>query len=284
MGVVYLNGEWLDVQNAKISILDQGVLRGDGLFETLRAYEGKLPFIKGHLERFYGGAKLALINMPLSQDKLSAVLHELIQRNHLTNARLRLVVTRGTADSMDPAESPKQPTIFAIAEPLPGFLTPEFYAQGVKVVTVQMAIHNRLFPHSVKSTSYFHNMMAKRHAKNQGAFEAILVDESGHCSEGSTSNLWWARNGKVFTTPLSSGALPGVTRAFLQPILAKHQLAVHEENLSVADLYDVDEAWISGSVTGIVGITHVDGRKISEKSGPLALRIADLFRTAVKAL
>jgi branched-chain amino acid aminotransferase len=282
--IVYLNGKYIPRKNAKISVLDQGFLRGDGLFETILIRKGKIPLLEGHLDRMYQSASLIKLKIPIARDELIQVLLKLPQKNNIENGRLRLVITRGVGDSMDPIEDPTGkkpsnliPTLLVLAEPLPPHLSPKIYESGVPVVTTPVAIFNNLFPLHVKSISYFHNMAAKRAARAQGAFEAILTDANGICREGSTSNLFWIRKNKVFSPPLDVGALPGVTRKHLVEILKTMNNPLHEEIITKEQLTQMDEVFITSSGIGVLPVNKVNGKTITDGIGPLTRKIREHF-------
>jgi len=280
--VIFLNGEFLDAKSAKVSVFDQGLLRGDGLFETLRSRDGKIHFAAEHIERISNGAQQADIEILFSTEEIEKALYSLLKKNNLSEAKLRILVTRGAGETMDISEKPKHSTFLMMAEGIEKNPYKIDYAKGVCAVTVPIFVHNGLFPQSIKTTSYFHNMYAKRFAKTQGAFEAILIDPQGRVVEGSTSNLFWVRNNQFFTTPLTLGPLPGITRKFISKILQQENRPLLEESISAEDLLIQDEIFISGSVTEIVGINRVNKTSIGDKTGPNTLWIAERFQNFLR--
>lgn len=276
--IIFLNGDFLEAKEAKISIFDQGLLRGDGLFETLRSRSGKIHFVADHIARISEGARLADIVMPLSPQEMEKALHTLLEKNGLSEAKLRILITRGAGNTMDISERPKTPTLLMMAEGIEKNPYHIDYAKGVAALTVPVFIHNALFPHAIKTTSYFHNMFAKRLAKEQGAFEAILIDQNGLVIEGSTSNLFWIRDQQFYTSPLTIGPLPGITRKTIAAILRREKRPLIEESISAQDLISQDEIFICGSVTEIVGINQINKTVVSEKTGPNTLWIAKQFQ------
>jgi len=276
--IIFLNGDFLEAKEAKVSIFDQGLLRGDGLFETLRSRSGKIHFVADHIARITEGARLADIAMPLSPKDMEKALYALLEKNRLSEAKLRILITRGAGETMDISERPKTPTLLMMAEGIEKNPYRIDYAKGVAAMTVPVFIHNGLFPHAIKTTSYFHNMYAKRLAKVHGAFEAILIDQNGLVIEGSTSNLFWIRDDQFYTSPLTSGPLPGITRKTIAAILKRENRPLIEESISDLDLVSQDEIFICGSVTEIVGINRVNKTTIGEQTGPNTLWIAEQFQ------
>lgn len=282
--IIFLNGDFLHAKDAKVSIFDQGLLRGDGLFETLRSRDGKIHFVAEHIERISNGALQADMTVPYSANEIEKALYALLEKNNLSEAKLRILMTRGAGETMDISEQPKRPTFLMMAEGIEKNPYKIDYTLGVRTITVPIFIHNGLFPQSIKTTSYFHNMYAKRLAKTQGAFEAILVDQHGRVVEGSTSNLFWVRDNQFFTPPLALGPLPGITRKTISRILQQEHRPLIEESISEGDLLAQDEIFICGSVTEIVGVHQVNKSKIGERTGPNTLWIAEQFQKFIRCM
>ena len=275
--IVFLNGEWKNIQDAKVSILDQGILRGDGLFETLRAKEGKIPLIKGHLERLFNSAKIVGLEIPFPKERIEHVLNEILKKNSLKEARIRMVLTRGIGKTVDPLEEQTKPTFFIIAEPYQPKPPLDLYEKGVEIISVPINLYNALFPISVKSISYFHNMAAKRYAKSKGAFDAIFTDANGYCSEGTTSNLFWVKEKEIYTPPLHVGALPGVTRKTIIETLKAMGKSLGEEKIQIKELYQMDEVFLTSSMIQILPVSVIDGKRIRDGIGPITKGLQNNF-------
>lgn len=280
--VVFLNGAWTDLKEASVSLLDQGLLRGDGLFETIRVTKGVVPFLHEHLDRIFSAAGLIGLKPGISQADLANVLDLLPGRNHIAEAKIRLVFTRGVGDGMDPAGEDLRPTHFALIEPLPARPSAEDYEKGVAAITVRAQTFNQMFAKTVKSTSYFLHMAAKRMARDNSAYEAFLVNANGEISEGSISNIFWVKNGALFTTPLTTGALAGLTRGFLLEQMSRAGTPVIEEPLRFEQLPGLSEVFVSGSISGLLPVTRIDGNVLSTAAGPITRRTREIYAAFVE--
>jgi branched-chain amino acid aminotransferase len=281
--VIYLNGEFVKEEEAKISVFDHGLLYGDGVFEGLRSYNGKIFKLDEHLVRLYNSAKAILLEIPLKFEELKNVIVETVKRNNLKDSYIRVVVTRGVGDlGLDPRKCPK-PTIFVIASSIQ--LYPEtLYERGVDVVTVptRRILHESLNP-AIKSLNYLNNILAKIEATNAGATEGLILNQFGYVSECTGENIFIIKENILKTPPVSAGILEGVTRKVVMDIGKNIGLEVKEENLTRYDIYTSDECFLTGTAAEIVPVVSVDKRIIGDgRPGKITKKIRKEFQIIIE--
>ena len=277
---IYLDGQFLDEPDAKISVFDHGLLYGDGVFEGIRFYNGRVFLLEDHLDRLDDSAKAILLTVPLERDAMREMVLETCRKNNLRDGYIRLVITRGKGDlGLNPNKCPK-PTIFCIAATIE--LYPEkYYTEGLRVNTVptQRVSPAALSP-AIKSLNYLNNILAKIEGNLYGAQESIMLNAQGFVAECTADNLFMVKKDKVFTPHVSDGALGGITRRLMFDLAAEMGRAVIEANLTRYDLFVADELFCTGTGAEVVPISEVDGRKIGPgRVGP----ITSEFITAFKA-
>ncbi|MFA6091600.1 MAG: branched-chain-amino-acid transaminase [Elusimicrobiota bacterium] len=277
---IYLDGRFVPESEAKLSVFDHGLLYGDGIFEGLRAYDGRVFRLREHLERLYDGAHAIFLKIPLSMKEMEAVVLDSIRANELKDAYVRLVVTRGFGDlGLDMRKCPK-PTIFCIAGKIQLY-PPEVYEKGLKVLVSSMRRFgpDQLSP-SIKSLNYLNNVLARAEAVRNGCHEALLLNKEGYVAECSADNIFYVRHGRLCTPPVSAGILQGVTRDAVLELAAKLPgLQTCEELFSTAELYRAEEIFVTGTGAEIAGVVELDGRRIgSGKVGPVTRGLAEAFR------
>ena len=276
--VVYINGEFVPASQAKISVFDHGFLYGDGVFEGIRAYNGRVFKLKEHIDRLYDSAKAIDLRIPISKEEFMEIILETLRRNKLRDAYIRPIVTRGIGDlGLDPRKC-KEPTIIVIAQPW-GKLYGDLYEKGLKAVTVTVrrnAIDS--LPPNIKSLNYLNNILAKIEANAKGGDEAIFLDHNGYVSEGSGDNIFIVKNGVVISPPTINN-LRGITREVVIELLEKLKIPFKEANISLYDLYTADEIFVTGTAAEICPITWVDGRIIGDgKPGKITKMLMEEFR------
>ena len=278
---VYLNGDFVLREEAKISVFDRGFLYGDGLFETMRAYSGRVFMLDGHLSRLFDS--LDKLRIPLKKDKeeLKSAITRLIEINRLSDAYIRLTVSRGEHMGTLTFNDRYDPTIVIMAKKLSPY-PPGYYTQGVKVIISDIR-QNSFSPLSRhKSLSYFNHILAKEEARTKGAFEAILLNSEGEVAEGATSNVFTVKSDKVFTPPMSSHILPGVTREAVLGIIAKLRFQVEEKKIWAGDLFNSGEVFLTNSIMEVIPVVEVDGERIGDGNpGSVCKRIAEVYRGLV---
>jgi branched-chain amino acid aminotransferase len=280
--LIYIDGEFYTKSEAKISVYDHGLLYGDGVFEGIRAYNGVVFKLKEHIERLYKSAHPIFLNIPLTKEQLTQTVLETLRKNELKDAYIRLVVTRGLGDlGLDPRKCPKA-TIIIITEPQLQLHSPEKLENGICTV-ITWVRRNAIdaASHEMKSLNYLNSILGKIEANNTGADEAICLDKTGYVCEGVGENIFIAREGKLITPPLSSGALDGITRAFIIKLAKKMAIEVIERNITPNELFTADEAFFTGTAAEVAPIREVNKRVIGiGKSGPITKRILQKFKKA----
>jgi branched-chain amino acid aminotransferase len=282
MATIWIDGEWHDRASAKVSVFDHGLLYGDGVFEGIRVYNGKVFRLQEHLERLYDCAKAVDLVIPIAQDEFGRVIEETVRRSGLQEAYIRPIVTRGVGDlGIDPRKCPK-PTVIVIVDGI-SIWPPERYELGLSVITAGTPIpHREALSPRVKSLNYLCHAMAKLEANNAGADEALMMDSSGHIAEGTGQNLFVLKRNVLRTPPLSAGILAGVTRAAVIELAVAAGLVVREELLNRFDVYTADEAFLTGTASEIAPIRSYDGRPIgSGKRGPVTRDLMARFKRLV---
>jgi len=259
---VYIDGEYYDKENAKVSVYDHGLLYGDGVFEGIRAYGGTVWRFDEHINRLYESAQAIALAIPLSRDEFKAVILRTLEINGLQDAYIRPVVTRGVGYlGLDPARV-FNPSVIVIADQISLF-PEEHYEQGLHLVTVStVRNHPMALSPRVKSCNYLNNILAKVEAKNAGALEALMLNVDGQVSECTGENIFIVRDGALFTPPLSAGILEGVTRGVVFEIAAEKGVPCTETSLFRHDLYNADECFMCGTAVEICPVSKLDGRAI----------------------
>jgi branched-chain amino acid aminotransferase len=267
---IYIDGKFYDEKNAKISVFDHGLLYGDGIFEGIRAYHGRVFKLKEHIERLYYSAKAILLDIPLTPEQMSKAVVDTCRANKLSDGYIRLVVTRGIGTlGLNPNRC-KEPSVIVIAGKIQLY-PEELYQRGMEIVTVATTrnLANAVNP-AIKSLNYLNNVMAKIEANNAGVEEAIMLNAQGFVAECTGDNIFLVRGKQLFTPPLSAGALYGITRGTVMDLAREVGLTVSEPNLSRYDVYCADECFLTGTGAEIIPVTKVDGRIIGTgKPGPV---------------
>jgi len=275
---VYIDGKFYDQEKAKVSVFDHGLLYGDGVFEGIRAYHGRVFKLKEHLDRLFCSAKAILLEIPMSPtDVLKAVL-ETCRRNRLRDGYIRLVVTRGIGTlGLNPNRC-KNPSVIVIADKIQLYPA-EFYEQGMAIVTVATTrnLHNAVNP-AIKSLNYLNNILAKIEANIAGVEEAILLNAEGFVAECTGDNIFIVKQGQMLTPPLSAGALYGITRSVVIEMAREAGISVSEPNLTRYDLFNADECFLTGTGAEIIPVTKIDGRVIgSGKPGSITRSLVQRY-------
>jgi branched-chain amino acid aminotransferase len=282
--LVYIDGKYYPKSEAKISVYDHGLLYGDGVFEGIRAYNGIVFKLKEHIDRLYRSAHPIFLKIPMTKEQLTEAVLETLRKNNLTNAYIRLVVTRGVGDlGLDPRKCPKA-TIIIITEPLLQLHSPDKLENGISTVITWVRRNSvDSATHEMKSLNYLNSILGKIEANNIGADEAICLDKTGYVCEGVGENIFIVREGKLLTPPLSSGALDGITRTLIIRLAKKLGIEVTERNITPNELFTADEVFFTGTAAEVAPIREVNRRVIgSGKPGPVTKRIMQEFEKATK--
>ena len=276
---IYINGNFYAKEEAKISVLDHGLLYGDGVFEGIRVYEGKVFRLKEHLDRLYESAKYIMLQIPLAQEKLTEAVLETVRRNKLPNAYIRLIVTRGVGTlGLDPFLC-KKSQIIIIVDKIQLY-PKEFYEKGLEIITSSIirTPEAALSPR-VKSLNYLNNIMAKIEAVHAGVPESVMLSSEGFVVECTGDNIFVVRRNELFTPPSSSGILEGVTRGCVIDIARNLGYTVVEKFLTRHDLYTADELFLTGTAAEVVPAVILDKRLIGNgKPGTITLKLVKQFK------
>jgi branched-chain amino acid aminotransferase len=282
--IVWLDGKWCDRNTAMISVYDHGLLYGDGVFEGIRSYGGKIFRLTQHLERLYDSAKAIWLTIPMSRDELATVTEEAVRRSGIADAYIRHIVTRGVGDlGLDPRKCAR-PSVLIIVDTIK--LWPEqVYDAGLTVMTAGTPIPQResLSPR-VKSLNYLAHILAKIEGIHAGVDEVLMLDSAGAVAEGSGQNIFVVKDGRMKTPPVYAGILKGVTRDVVIELAGLAGYPVEETILNRYDIYTADEAFFTGTASEIVAIRQVDGRVIGTgKAGPVTRDLRSRFQTLVRS-
>jgi branched-chain amino acid aminotransferase len=280
---VWLDGAWLDRATATVSVYDHGLLYGDGVFEGIRVYGGKIFKLAEHLDRLYDSAQAIWLTIPMSKEEMVAVTEEAVRRSGIAEAYIRHIVTRGVGDlGLDPRKCPK-PSIIIIVDTIRLFPA-EVYETGLRVVTAGTPIpHRESLSPRVKSLNYLAHILAKVEGIQAGADEVLMLDSEGHVAEGSGQNLFVVKRGVIRTPAAYAGILKGVTRDTIIDLGRAAGYEVQETTLNRYDVYTADEAFFTGTASEVIGIRQVDGRVIGTgKQGPVTRELRNRFQTLVR--
>jgi branched-chain amino acid aminotransferase len=281
---IHIDGKYYEAKNAKISVFDHGLLYGDGVFEGIRAYNGRIFKLAEHIQRLYCSAKAILLQIPLSPEEMTRAVVETCQRNKIRDGYIRLVVTRGAGTLGLNPHTCKRPSVIIIADRIQLYPA-AMYRRGLDVITVGTTrnLHSALNP-AIKSLNYLNNILAKIEAINGGCEEAVMLNAQGYVAECSGDNIFIVKGGQLQTPPLSAGALYGITRGVVMELGRQNGLAVSEPNLTRYDLFNADECFLTGTGAEIIGVVKIDGRVIgSGQPGPVTEKLVGQYRQLTRA-
>jgi branched-chain amino acid aminotransferase len=276
---IYIDGKYCDEKTAKVSVFDHGLLYGDGVFEGIRAYNGRVFKLKEHIDRLFKSAKAILLTIPLSHEEMMRAVVETCRRNKLRDGYIRLVVTRGVGTlGLNPNRC-INPSVIIIAGKIQLY-PEELYRKGLEIITVPTVrnLHSALNP-AIKSLNYLNNILAKIEALNGGCEEAVMLNAEGFVSECTGDNIFIVIGNRLQTPPLSAGALYGITREVVIQLADQAGLVVSEPNLTRYDLFNADECFLSGTGAELIPVVKIDGRVIgSGKLGPATAKLMAAYR------
>ncbi|HEX3797285.1 MAG TPA: branched-chain-amino-acid transaminase [Verrucomicrobiae bacterium] len=277
---IYLDGKYVAEKDAKVSVFDHGLLYGDGIFEGIRAYNGRVFRLKEHIDRLFCSAKALLLTIPLSHAEMMKAVVETCRRNKLRDCYIRLVVTRGVGTlGLNPNRC-KNPSVIIIADKIQ--LYPEsFYKRGLDIITVATTrnLHSALNP-AIKSLNYLNNILAKIEANNGGVEEAIMLNAEGYVAECTGDNIFILNGNTLSTPPLSAGALYGITRKAVMDLAVEAGLTVNEPNLTRYDMFNAEECFLTGTGAEVISVVKIDGRVIGTgKPGPVTQKLIKAYHT-----
>lgn len=278
---IYLNDKLVPRAEAVVSVFDHGFLYGDGIYETVRAYDGVVFMLDEHLARLYRSASLIRLTMPKDIGGIRSAIYESLDANSLKNAYVRITVSRGYGPiGLDP-DLCKEPTFVVVAEELREY-PKSFYEDGIKIIVAgtKRNLREALNP-QIKSLNFLNNILAKIEAREKDAYEAIMLNVSDHLAEGTISNLFFLRNDVLCTPSVECGILDGITRKIVLDLAAREGFAVKEGAFTKDDLYGADEAFITNTTMEAMPVSRVDG--IQYRVGDAAKLLRAAYRKEVAA-
>lgn len=278
MSLIYINGKFVPAEEAAVSVFDHGFLYGDGVFEGIRAYEGRVFRLKEHVRRLFDSAQAIMLCVPMSQDEMADAILETLRKNNFKDAYIRPIVTRGPGDlGLDPNKCCGSTVIIMAVEW--GAMYGDLYEIGLTAVSVAVRRNapDAVSP-NVKSLNYLNNIMAKIEANIKGGNEAIILDAQGRVSEGSGDNIFVIKDGRILT-PYTLNNLKGITRDAVIELAKALGIEVLERDLGLFDLYTGDEVFVTGTAAEVAPVTRIDGRVIGGgKPGPITRKLMAAFR------
>ncbi len=278
---IYIDGKFYDKEDAKISVFDHGFLYGDGVFEGIRAYNGKIFGVDEHIDRIFASAQYIKLQIPMTKEEIKEALYKTLEANALKDAYVRLVVSRGVGDlGLDPRKCPK-PTVIIIATYW-GAMYGDLYSKGIKVITASTRrIPPQCLDVKAKTLNYLNNILAKIETFDVQADEALMLDVDGFVSEGTGDNIFVVKGGKILTPSMDSSILSGVTRKAVMDISKNLNIEVEERKLTLLEVYNADETFMTGTAAEVIPIREVDGRKIKSCPGEITMKIIEEFKKMI---
>src|SRR3954449_10370571 len=281
---IYIDGKFYSEADAKVSVFDHGLLYGDGVFEGIRFYNGRVFRLEEHLERLWASARSICLEIPMTRQKMSEALLNTIRENHLRDGYIRLLVTRGVGNLGLNPEQCKYPSVIIIAATI-ALYHENFYRKGLTIVTCATRRSNpaALNP-AVKSLNYLNNVMARIEANLAGADEALMLNDAGNVAECTADNVFVIKKGQIFTPPITAGALRGITRSVIFDIAAELDVPIHETEITRHDVFVADECFLTGTAAEAIPVIKADGRTIGAgKPGSMTGKIIARFRELTRS-
>lgn len=284
---IWMDGKVIPVGDAHIGVFDHGVLYGDGVFEGIRSYNGRIFERDAHLKRFFNSAKAIRLQLPFTMEQLDRGLDEALEANDLLrpdrDCYIRMVATRGNGVlGISPIRT-WHPRIYIIASSIEMY-TPEMYAKGIGVIICSVLRNNsNAMPPQIKSLNYLNNILGKLEAHDAGVPEAIMMNHLGNVAEATGDNVFVVREGQLLTPPPAAGLLEGITRATIMRLAREGGIEVVERDLSRWDLYAADECFLTGTGAQVVGVTKIDNRVIGNGTiGPVTRQLMESYDNLVR--
>jgi branched-chain amino acid aminotransferase len=279
---VWINGKLYDKADAKVSVYDHGLLYGDGVFEGIRVYGGRVFRHKEHIDRLYDSAKAIALAIPLSPENMMAAVEETVRANNKGDGYIRLIVTRGPGTlGLDPRKC--DPQVIVIVDDI-SLYPRELYENGLEVITSSyIRNHPNALNPRIKSLNYLNNILAKMEAIRAGCLEAIMLNHKGEVAECTGDNLFAVKGGTLRTPPTDAGILEGITRDFVIGLAKRAGIPFAEAALTRHDIYVADELFLTGTAAEVIAVTKVDDRVIGAgKQGPITRQLREMFQKAVR--
>jgi len=276
---VWIDGELADRDDARLCVFDHGLLYGDGVFEGIRVYEGKIFRCAEHVDRLFASARAIRLAVPMTKQAITDAMEQTVAANGVVDGYIRLVVTRGPGTlGLEPNKC-ANPVVFIIADQI-ALYPEEMYANGMAVIIARTRrIGASMIPPSTKSLNYLNNILAKVEAVDAGVAEAIMLNAEGDVAEATGDNVFIVRDGTVLTPPPESDILIGITRGVVMELCRRLEVPLAERRISVEQLYAADECFLTGTAAEVIAVTQVDDRMIGDgRPGPITTRLLGAFR------
>ncbi len=279
---IWMNGELVERQDARISVYDHGLLYGDGVFEGIRVYAGKVFELDAHIDRLYDSAKIIRLAIPYTKQELCDAIYETLHANEMHDAYVRLVVTRGPGTlGLGPFDC-SNPVTFIITDQI-ALYPEEMYREGMAVIIAKTIRRSgRVIPSQVKSLNYLNNILAKVEAVDAGVAEAVMLNEQGNVAECTGDNIFIVADGRVITPPPEAGILVGITREVVMRLCGELNIPLSQSDITVEQLYEADECFLTGTAAEVIAVTKIDGKVIGDgKGGPVTNKLLEAFRNYI---
>jgi branched-chain amino acid aminotransferase len=279
---VYINGKFFAKEDAKVSVYDHGLLYGDGIFEGIRCYSGKVFRLEEHLERLYQSARAIMLNMPIGPEKLAEDIYETLRRNNFVDAYIRLVVTRGAGSlGLDPFKT-SDPQVIIITDKI-ALYPAEYYEKGLELITAStIRNHPAALSPRIKSLNYLNNIMAKMEGLQAGCVEALMLNHKGEISECTGDNIFLVREGRLQTPPIDAGILEGITRNVVIELAEQMGIPCDQIPLTRHDVFIADECFLTGTAAEVIPVVKLDKRPIGGGAvGPITQQLLAAFKKLV---
>lgn len=281
---IYISGRFYDKEDAKVSVFDHGLLYGDGVFEGIRSYGGRVFRLDEHLDRLWDSAKAIWLKIPMTKEAMGQAIYETLKLNGISDGYIRLVVTRGAGTlGLDPNRT-SDPQVIIIADKI-ALYPPEMYENGLQIVTVSVVRnHAAALSPRIKSLNYLNNILAKIEGLNAGCVEALMLNTKGEVAECTGDNIFLVRGGELLTPPLEAGILEGITRQAMIDIARRAKMTVREIPLTKHDVYIADECFLTGTAAEVIPVVKVDDREIGTgKPGPVTRDLREQFHKMARS-
>ena len=280
---IYLDGKFVDEADAKVSVFDHGLLYGDGVFEGMRSYSGRVFRLDAHIDRLWESAQAICLKIPLTKEAVAQAVNETLAANGLTDGYVRLLVTRGAGTlGLDPNRT-KDPQVIVIADTI-SLYPREHYEKGLRIVTAatQRTQAAALSPR-IKSLNYLNNIMAKLEGLQAGCVEALMLNHKGEVAECTGDNIFVVRKGLLLTPPPDAGILEGITRGAVMELARSAGIDCREATLTRHDLYTAEECFLTGTAAEVIPVVEIDGRSIGTgRPGPVTAKLLAAFHALVR--
>jgi branched-chain amino acid aminotransferase len=279
---VYIDGRYYAPEEARISVFDHGLLYGDGVFEGIRIYGGRVFRLREHIGRLYESAAAILLGVPMTEEEMEAAVVDAVRVNAKENGYIRLIVTRGEGPlGIDPGTCKKATVIIIVSDIQ--LYPEEYYLKGIEIITSSTRrVPPECLDPRIKSLNYLNNILAKLEARQAGCFEAVMLNTNGFVAECTADNIFIVKHGALLTPAAHHGALEGITRAVVMEAAKSRGIAAVEATLAPYDLYNADECFLTGTGAEIVPVVRIDGRTIgSGRPGPVTGKIIAAFRESL---